>query len=70
MGWMTFEKAPNGSWIRKAERTQPQGQGQAHSGVKEETEIRQMEGGVNPQDGIDLQSGHQQRGLELGIPPL
>ena len=70
MGRMTFEKAPDGSWIRKAERTQPRGQGQTHFGVEEETEIRQMEGGVNPQGGIDLQSGHQQKGPELDIPPL
>ena len=70
MGQMTFEKTLDGSWIRKAERTQPRGQGQAHFGVEKETEIRQMGGGVNPQGGIDLQSGHQQRGPGLDIPPL
>ena len=29
-----------------------------------------MKGGVDPQDGLDPQSGNQQRGLELHIPPL
>ena len=50
---MKFEKAPNGSWVRKADRalTQARGQGQAHPGVEEEAKIRDMEGGV------DLQSG-------------
>ena len=66
MGRMKFEKAQDGSWVRKAERAPAQAweQGQAHLGVKEETKIREMEGGVDPQ------SGYQQRGPELDIPPL
>ena len=66
MGRIKFENAPNGSWVRKAERapTQARGQGRAHPGVEEETEIREIEGRVNPQ------SGYQQRGPELEIPPL
>nr|CAN70899.1 hypothetical protein VITISV_022769 [Vitis vinifera] len=46
MGRMKFENAPNGSWMRKAERapTQARGQGRAHPGVEEETEIREIEG--------------------------
>ena len=41
MGQMKFEKAPNGSWVRKADRapTQARGQGQAHPRVEEEAEI-------------------------------
>ena len=63
IGMMKFEKAPNGSWVRKAERapTQARRQGQSHLGVEKEVKIREMEGGV------DLQSGHQQRGLEFDI---
>ena len=38
--WMKFEKAPNGSQIRKVDRAQPWGQGWAHTRVKEEVEIR------------------------------
>ena len=47
---MKFEKAPDGSWIRKAKRppVQAQGQGQMHLGVEEKTEIREMEDGLNP----------------------
>ena len=47
---MKFEKAPDGSWIRKAKRppAQARGQGQVHLGVKEETEIQEMEGGLDP----------------------
>ena len=50
---MKFEKAPDGSWVRKAERepTQTLEQGQAHPGVEKEVEIREMEGGVDPQSG-------------------
>ena len=56
---MKFEKAPNDSWIRKVERElaqawaqpQPSRQGQVHPRVEEETEIRQMKGGVDPQGG-------------------
>ena len=63
MGWMKYEKAPNDSWIRKVERAQPQGHGKTHPGVENEAQIREVEGGVDPQ------SGHQQRGLELDISP-
>ena len=59
---MKFEKAPNGSWVRKAKR-QDQGQGQMHPKVEEEAEIREME------DGLDLQRDFEQRGPELDIPP-
>ena len=50
LGWMKFEKASDGSWIRRAERppTQARGQGHVHLGVEEEVEIREMEGGVDP----------------------
>ena len=63
IGRMKSEKALDGSWVRKAERapTQARRQGQSHLGVEKEVEIREMEGGV------DLQSGHQQRGLEFDI---
>ena len=66
MGQMKFEKAPDGSQVRRAERVpaQAQEQGQSHPGVKEKAEIRDMEGGVDPQ------SGYQQRKLKLNIPPL
>ena len=66
MGMMKIEKASNGSWVRKAERAPAHawGQGQTHPGVEEEAKIREMEGGVDPQ------SGYQQRGPELDIPPL
>ena len=65
MGWIKFEKGLNGSWVRKVEITlaQARGQGQVHSGVEEEVEIREMEGGV------DSQSGFQQIEPELDIPP-
>ena len=61
MGMMKFEKALDGSQVRKAERapTLARRQGQSYFGVEEEVEIREMEGEVDPQ------SGHQQRGLEL-----
>ena len=44
---MKFEKAPDGSWIRRAERplAQTRGQGQVHPGVEEKAEIREMEVG-------------------------
>ena len=47
LGWMKFEKAPDGSWIRRAERplAQTRGQGQVHPGVEEKAEIREMEVG-------------------------
>ena len=46
MGQMKFEKATNGSWVRKAERplAQARGQGQVHPRVDEEAEL---EGGVD-----------------------
>ena len=66
IGRMKFEKAIDGSQVRKVERApaQARGQGQTHLGVEEETEIGEMEGGVDPQ------SGYQQREPELDIPPL
>ena len=41
IGRMKFDKALNGSWVRKVEKAPAQawGQGQAHPGVEEETEI-------------------------------
>ena len=41
MGRMKFEKAPDGSWVRKVKKTptQAQGQGQVHLRVEEEVEI-------------------------------
>ena len=65
MGQMKFEKALDGSWVRKVERapTQAQEQGQGHPEVKE-AKILEMEGGVDPKIGF------QQREPELDIPPL
>ena len=60
---MKFEKAPDGSWVRKAER-QARGQDQIHPGVEEEAEIKEME------DGLDPQRDFEKRGPELDIPPL
>nr|CAN73600.1 hypothetical protein VITISV_041445 [Vitis vinifera] len=50
LGWMKFEKAPNGSWIRRAEQplAQTWGQGQVHPGVETEIEIREMGDGLDP----------------------
>ena len=50
LGQMKFEKAPDGSWIRRVERppAQAQGQGQVHPGAEEEAEIQEMEGGLDP----------------------
>ena len=47
---MKFEKAPNGSGIKRAKRPLPQawGQGQMHLGVEEEAEIREMDCGLDP----------------------
>ena len=47
LGRMKFEKAPDGSWIRRAKRTpaQARGQRQMHPGVEEEVEIIEMEVG-------------------------
>ena len=64
MGRMKFEKVPDGSQVRKAERTPIQAQGQVHPGVEEEVEIREMKGGLDPQ------SGFQQRDPKLDIPLL
>ena len=60
LGRMKFEKAPDVSWIRRAER-QARDQGQMHPGVEEEAEIREME------DGLDPQRDFEQTGLELDI---
>ena len=51
---MKFEKAPDGSWVRQAERppAQAQGQGETHPRVEEEVEIGEMDDGVNPQRGF------------------
>ena len=57
---MKFEKAPDGSWVRKVER-QAQGQDHIHPGVEEEAEIREME------DELDPQRDFEQRALELDI---
>ena len=70
MGRMKFEKTLDGSWIKKGKRAQSQGWGQTHLGVEEESEIKEMEGGVDPQGALDHQSGHQQRGPKLDISPL
>ena len=58
---MKFEKAPDGSWVRKVER-QARGQDQMHPGAEEEAEIREMEDGLNPHRDF------KQRGPELDIP--
>nr|CAN65058.1 hypothetical protein VITISV_008902 [Vitis vinifera] len=52
LGRMKFEKAPDGSWVRKAER-QAQGHDQIHPGVEEEAEM---------EDGLDPQRDFEQRG--------
>ena len=66
LGRMKFEKALDGSWIRRAKRppAQARGQGQVHPGVKNEAKIREINGGVDPQRGF------QQIDLALDIPPL
>ena len=48
---MKFEKALDGSWIRRVKKPPAQAweQGQVHPGVEEEAEIHEMEGGVDPQ---------------------
>ena len=63
---MKFEKAPDGSRIRTVEQppTQAWGQGQVHLRVEEEAEIREIDGGLDPQRGFE------QREPELNIPPL
>ena len=85
MGMMEFQKASDGSYIRKVDKApsqaqtqtqaqaqapvEPQGQGQGHLGVKDKVEIQQMEGGVNPQGGLDPQSD-QQSEPKFNIHPL
>ena len=61
LGRMKFEKAPDGSWIRRAER-QARDQGQMHPGAKEKAEIKEIK------DGLDPQRDFEQRGPELDIP--
>ena len=53
MGRMKFKKATDGFCVRKTKRapTQAHGQEQTHLGVEEKAEIREMEGGVDPQSG-------------------
>ena len=65
LGRMKFEKAPDGSWIRRAKRppAQDRGQEQMHPGDEEETEIREMDGGLDP-----LKDFEQSR-PEFDIPP-
>lgn len=46
MGPMKFEKAPNGSWVRKGKIKATHAQ--TPLGVEEEVEIREMEGGMGP----------------------
>ena len=50
LGRMKFEKALNDSWIRRAKRppAQAQGQGQVHPSIKEDANIREIKGGVDP----------------------
>ena len=60
---MKFEKAPDGSWIRRSEQ-QARDQGQMHPRAEEKAEIREME------DRLDPQRDFEQRGPELDIPPL
>ncbi|RVW51686.1 hypothetical protein CK203_066690 [Vitis vinifera] len=62
LGCMKFEKAPDSSWVKKAER-QARGHDQMHPGAEEEAEIREME------DGLDPQRDFEQRGPEVNIPP-
>ncbi|KAL6327233.1 hypothetical protein AAG906_015272 [Vitis piasezkii] len=65
LGRMKFEKALDGSWIRRAERppAQAQGQGQMHPGIKE-AQIREMESGLDPHRVFE------HRGPKLDIPHL
>ncbi|RVX13814.1 hypothetical protein CK203_010138 [Vitis vinifera] len=62
LGHMKFEKAPDSSWVRKAER-QARGHDQIHPGVEEVAEMKEME------DGLDPQRDFEQRGPEIDIPP-
>ena len=65
MARMKLEKAPDGSWIRRADRPvpQPQAEGDVHPAGDEEEEIGEMEGGVHPQTDFD------HREPEFDIPP-
>ena len=62
LGRMKFEKAPDGSWVRKAE-GQARGHDQIHPGVEEEAKIREIE------DRLDPQRDFEQIGPEADIPP-
>ncbi|KAL6316782.1 hypothetical protein AAG906_021082 [Vitis piasezkii] len=59
MARMKLEKAPDGSWIRRADRPVPQPQAEED----EEEEIGEMEGGVHPQ------TDFEHREPEFDIPP-
>ena len=63
---MKFEKVPDGSSVRRAERlpTQARGHEQTHPGVEEKAKIREIDGRIDPQ------SGYQYREPELDISPL
>ena len=65
MARMKLEKAPDGSWIRRADQPvpQPQAEGDVHPAGDEEEEIGEMEGGVHPQTDFD------HREPEFDIPP-
>ncbi|RVW91746.1 Retrovirus-related Pol polyprotein from transposon RE1 [Vitis vinifera] len=62
LGHMKFEKAPDGSWVRKAE-LQARGHDQMHP--------RSRGGGRDQRDGgwVDPQRDFEQRGPEVDIPP-
>ena len=62
LGRMKFEKAPDDSWVRRAER-QARGQGQMHPEADKEAEIKEMK------DRLDPQRDFEQRGPELDILP-
>ena len=62
LGRMKFEKAADGSYVRRAEQ-QAREQGQMHPEAEEEAEIREMENVLDPQRNFE------QRGPELDIPP-
>ena len=47
LGQIKFEKALDGSWVRRAEQ-QAREQGKMHPGAEEEAEIREMEDGLDP----------------------
>ena len=66
LGRMKFEKAPDGSWVKRVERpvAQARGQGQVHPGVEEEVKIHEMDGRLDPQKDFE------QREPKFDIPPL